>query len=69
MENITLKIEGMSCGGCVSSVTNVLQPIDGVANVNVTLEPGEAKLEYDPAKTNIEAFKEAIEGAGFDVVE
>jgi len=68
METVTLKIEGMSCGGCVSSVTNVLEPIDGINKVNVTLEPGEANLEYDPTKTNIEAFREAIEGAGFDVI-
>lgn len=67
MESITLKIEGMTCGGCVSSVTKVLEPIDGVDKVNVTLKPGQATIEYDPAKTGTDAFRQAIEDAGFDV--
>lgn len=69
MEKITLKIEGMTCGGCVNSVTNVLKPIAGVSSVNVTLTPGEASIEFDPAKTNTSEFRNAIEDAGFDVVE
>lgn len=68
MEKITVNIEGMTCGGCVSSVTKVLEPIAGVSSVNVTLEPGQATLEFDPAITNSNAFRDAIEGAGFDVV-
>ncbi len=69
METVTLKIEGMSCGGCVSSVQSVLEPIAGVSRVEVTLEPGQAVVEFDPAKTNVKDLQEAIEGAGFDVVD
>lgn len=68
METITLKVEGMTCGGCVNSVTKVLKPIPGVSDVLVTLQPGEAKVSFDPAKTNVAALRSAIEGAGFDVV-
>jgi copper chaperone len=68
METVTLKVEGMSCGGCVSSVTKALEPIEGVSKVDVTLEPGEATIEFDPAKANQDAFRAAIEDAGFDVV-
>ena len=69
MENVVLKIEGMSCGGCTSSVTKVLEAIDGVSQTEVILEPGQATIEFDSAKTNIAALREAIEGAGFDVVD
>ena len=31
METTTLKVDGMSCGGCVKSVTNVLAALPGVA--------------------------------------
>jgi copper chaperone len=68
MENVTLKIEGMSCGGCTSSVTNVLQAIEGVNQVEVTLDPGQAVISFDSAKTNLSTLQDAIEGAGFDVV-
>ena len=67
METVTLKVDGMTCGGCVASVTRVLKAVPGVDDVAVTLKPGEAKVAFDPARTGREAFKAAIEGAGFDV--
>lgn len=68
MESVVLKVAGMTCGGCVRSVTNVLNPITGVSNVVVTLQPSEARVTFDPDKTNIDTLRKAIEGAGFDVV-
>ena len=38
METVTLGISGMTCGGCVRSVTNVLKAQDGVAKADVSLE-------------------------------
>lgn len=67
MENVTIKVEGMTCQGCVKSVTNVLQPIAGVKSVSVTLQPGEARIEFDKAKTSVDALRKAIENAGYDV--
>lgn len=67
METIVLKVQGMSCGGCVSSIKSVLQPIDGVASVEVSLEKGQVTLSYDATKTRAQAFKQAIEDAGYDV--
>lgn len=61
----TIRIEGMSCGGCVAGVTNALQRV-GAENVEV--EIGKATFEYDESKLNHESIVEAIEDAGFDVV-
>ena len=33
MQNVTLKIDGMTCGGCVKSVTRVLNELDVAADV------------------------------------
>ena len=38
----TLKIEGMSCGHCVATVTDVLSEVEGVDEVNVSLEDNSA---------------------------
>ncbi len=63
----TIKIKGMSCGHCVASVTNALEAVDGVSNVSVTLETGEASYtEERPVDT--ETLKQAIAGIGFEVV-
>jgi len=67
METATLKVTGMTCQGCVKSVTRVLQSVPGVGNVAVSLDHGEAKLDYDPAKSGPADFRKAVEDAGFDV--
>ena len=33
METITMNVEGMTCGGCVASVTRVLKAVPGVDDV------------------------------------
>jgi copper chaperone len=67
MEKVTLKVEGMTCGGCVASVTRVLKAVPGVNDVAVTLTPGVAEVGYDPAQTGVPALRAAVEDAGFDV--
>ena len=68
METITMNVHGMTCGGCVASVTRVLKAVPGVADATVTLQPGTAKVTFDPARTGAPALRAAITDAGFDVV-
>jgi copper chaperone len=49
MEHVTLAISGMSCGGCVSKVSNALTTIPGVQVDAVTV--GSATVSYDNART------------------
>jgi copper chaperone len=67
METAKLKVEGMSCEGCVASVTRVLEAVPGVSQVSVTLRPGAATIAYDAARTSVPMLKAAIEEAGYDV--
>lgn len=62
----TLPISGMTCGGCVRSVTSVLQALPGVESVSVTLEPGQAQVRFDAAQVSLAQLQSAIEDAGFD---
>ena len=64
----TIKVKGMSCQHCVASVTKALSEIEGITDVQVSLEKGEATFnENNPvAKDKI---KDAISGIGFEVVE
>jgi copper chaperone len=45
----------------------VLEKIPGVSSANVSLEQKQVTVEYDPATTSAEQFKDAIRGAGFEV--
>ena len=66
-ETVAIDVKGMTCGGCVASVSRVLKGIPGVAEAQVTLAPGRATVTYDPSKTNVGALRGAIEDAGYDV--
>ncbi len=66
MNEVTIKVEGMSCGGCVKNVTAVLQALAGVEGVQVSLEQAAATVRHDPAKVSVEALRAAVEDAGFD---
>jgi copper chaperone len=66
MESITLKVEGMSCGGCVKSVTNVLSALPGVAKAEVSLENKNARVEFEAGRVTREDMKRVIVDAGFE---
>jgi copper chaperone len=68
MESITIPIQGMTCGGCVANVERVLREIDGVQRVDVSLEPGQAVVEFVPGRVNPARLRSAIEDAGYEVV-
>ena len=65
MEQAVVKVGGMTCSGCVRSVTNVLQALPGVETAQVSLEQGAATVSFDPQQTNLATLKQAIEEAGF----
>ena len=67
MKSITIGIRGMTCEGCVASVKRVLQEIDGVEKADVSLEPGQATVEYLPGRVNAARLRSAIEDAGYEV--
>jgi copper chaperone len=61
-----IKIKGMSCNHCVMRVTKALQAIEGIRNVKVDLQSGEATFdEAQPVDRKIIA--ERIRKAGYEV--
>ena len=62
----TFTVGGMSCGGCVQSVTKAIARLPGVRNVDVSLERKAAMVEYDDATIEPAAIVAAIEAAGFE---
>ncbi len=69
MQTATIKIKGMTCMGCVNSIKTVLKNLPGIAQLEVTLDPAQAVVQFDPASTNPDQLKAAIVDAGFDIVE
>jgi copper chaperone len=59
-----LQVEGMTCGGCVRSVTKSVQAVDRNAKVDVDLDSKKVRVD---SSANLEAVMAAIAGAGFPV--
>jgi len=62
----TIKIKGMTCRHCVMAVTKALGSIEGIRDVKVDLERGEASFTED-RPVNRALIRERIIKAGFDV--
>ena len=67
MAKIELKVEGMTCGGCVKSIQNALTGRNGVDNATADLEAGTVEIEFDGKVIQQSALEQAIIDAGFDV--
>jgi len=65
MQQATIRVEGMTCNGCVASVTRVLKALPGVGSVDVSLERREAQVQFDPTRTDPEHLRTAIAAAGY----
>lgn len=67
MQNVTLKVQGMSCGHCVKAVESSVGELKGIENVKVNLDQAEAIVSFDEAQVSLEDIKETIEDQGYDV--
>jgi len=62
----TFTIQGMSCGGCVNSLTRVLKSVPGIEPLKI--EVNTAQLRLDADRVTSQTVKDAVERAGFEVV-
>ena len=60
-----IKIEGMMCQHCVGHVTEALKNINGLSDINVSLEE---KCATVSGNVDSAVIKAAIEEEGYDVV-
>jgi copper chaperone len=67
MEKVHLKVEGMTCGGCVQSVQKALTNRDGVRTANADLDTGMVMIEFDNKVIQKTGLEKAIVDAGFSV--
>ncbi len=63
---ITYRVEGMTCGHCVASVTAALAAVDGVTDVAVDLDSGAVTVTavHQPDGATV---RRAVADAGYEV--
>lgn len=62
----TIRIKGMSCNHCVMAVTKALNGIEGIKNIKVDLQKGQASFDEDKP-VDSETVRSRIKKAGFEV--
>ena len=67
MEKVHLKVEGMTCNGCVQSIQKALTSRDGIETASANLDTGMVAVEFDGNIIDQSVIEKAIKDAGFDV--
>ncbi|MET0645082.1 MAG: heavy-metal-associated domain-containing protein [Pyrinomonadaceae bacterium] len=65
----TLRVTGMKCNQCSSSVAKALKAIAGVQEAEVSYEKGQVVITYDDEKVSEAKLREVINSTGFKVAE
>ncbi|KAK0580087.1 hypothetical protein LWI29_036122 [Acer saccharum] len=66
MKRIQVRITGMTCAACSTSVEGALMAVNGVVKASVALLQNKADVVFDPNSVKDEDIKNAIEDAGFE---
>ncbi|GAT70996.1 heavy metal transport/detoxification protein [Planomonospora sphaerica] len=67
MTTTTYTVAGMTCGHCVSSVTEEVGAVPGVTGVDVDLATGRVSVDSD-GPVDAAAITAAVAEAGYEVV-
>ncbi len=67
MTTLKLSIDGMSCGGCSSRLTGLLEKAPGISAVAVSHEDNNGEITIDDAIISKDQVVGIIEKAGFEV--
>jgi copper chaperone CopZ len=62
---VTLRVRGMTCGGCATSVEKALKATEGVMDARVSFERGKAVIKYDAQKVTVDKLRMVIQSTGF----
>ncbi|MEG3938516.1 MULTISPECIES: heavy metal translocating P-type ATPase [unclassified Microcoleus] len=68
MDNLTLKLRGMSCASCASSIEQAIQSVPGVIECHVNFGMEQASIQYDSQKTSVATIQEAVDAAGYEAL-
>lgn len=60
MATSVLSVPTISCGHCENTINEALTPLAGVSSVRVDIPTKKVTVEYDPATTSVERFKEVL---------
>jgi Cu+-exporting ATPase len=67
--NVTIPIGGMTCAACANRIEKSIKKLNGIENASVNFATEKATVTYNPSQVRLAEIKEAIEVAGYKVLE
>jgi Cu+-exporting ATPase len=65
MNNLILKLKGMSCASCANNIEQAVLAVSGVIDCHVNFGAEQVNINYEHQRTNIEKIQSAIADAGY----
>ena len=65
-ETVSIQLPSMVCGTCAKTIQKAIYHVDGVKDVDVSVEKKVAEVKFVSMQTNLQAIEEAITEAGYD---
>ena len=67
MKKVMMKLDGMTCPSCLTKIKKAVGSAPGTDDIKVLFNAGKLKFVMDPAQTNSNEIKNAIEEMGYEV--
>ena len=67
MDTVTLRVTGMTCGGCENAVKRAVGRLEGVIDVTASHVEQKVGVTFDPARVSTETIAQKITAAGYTV--
>jgi copper chaperone CopZ len=67
METVTLRVTGMTCGGCENAVKRALGRLEGVSEVTASHVEEKVGVSFDPATVTPDEITARISAIGYTV--
>lgn len=68
MKTVILKLEGMHCDACATTIKDLVERQPGVQAVSVSFDEGRARILYDPNAAREEQLVSVVQQPGFRVI-
>ncbi|MFY7884004.1 MAG: heavy metal translocating P-type ATPase [Dolichospermum sp.] len=65
MNNLSLKLKGMSCASCANNIEQAILAVAGVIDCHVNFGAEQITINYEPKQTNLAKIQAAIVDAGY----
>jgi copper chaperone CopZ len=68
MEQLELRVHGMTCTACEQRIERALTQVDGVVRSKADHRAAQVRIVFDPLRTSAEAVQARITQAGYEVM-